>query len=364
MLDEMGIVQADQDSWTSSDEDEEDEDHTLHWRCMMVLGRWLRLCNKMRYGKQQKARQASWISLTDALLLHNAVEALVPLVEAQAQVWLATVDSGHKVRVRRPLDVVILDEAGSMPEWKMPLLTRFKPRLLLLVGDHKQLPPFTSCEGGFRPVSVLERMADVLSSTAMPVKMLTTQYRMHPNICRFVSAHFYNKRLETDQSRARAAREQPGAPIVWRTHGGGESRAEHSTSTENREEARIICGEILPALFADPHYAGKKIVIITMYKAQLRLLEQMLTEHQHTGKAAVMTVDSAQGSEADIVILSLVRSNARENIGHVRDRQRINVALSRAKDRLLIVGNAQCFRSDRVWRDLWRAASHVHTESS
>ena len=129
MLNEMGIVQAGQDSWTSSDEDEEDQ--TLHWRCMMVLGRWLRLCSMMRYGKQQKARQASWIALTDALLQHNAVEALVPLVEAQAQVWLATVDSGHKVRVRRPLDVVILDEAGSMPEWKMPLLTRFQPRLLL-----------------------------------------------------------------------------------------------------------------------------------------------------------------------------------------------------------------------------------------
>ena len=210
-------------------------------------------------------------------------------------------------------------------------------------------------------MSVLERMADVLSSTAMPVKMLTTQYRMHPNICRFVSAHFYNKRLETDESRALAcapaARERPEPPIVWRTHGGRESRAEHSTSTENREEARIICGEILPALFADPHYAGKKIVIITMYKAQLRLLEQMFTEHQHTGKAAVMTVDSAQGSEADIVILSLVRSNAQRHIGFARDRQRINVALSRAKDCLLIVGNAQCFESDRVWRDLWRAAS-------
>jgi hypothetical protein len=356
MLDEMGIVQ-DQDSWTSSDEDEEDT--AMHWRCMMVLGRWLRLCSKMRYGRQQKARQASWIALTDAVLQHNAVEALVPLVEAQADVSLATVDSACKVRVSRPLDVVILDEAGSMPEWKMPLLTRFQPRLLLLVGDHKQLPPFTSCQGGFRPVSVLERMVDALSSTATPVKMLTTQFRMHPDICQFVSAHFYNKRLETDESRALAcalaARERPEPPIVWRTHGGGESRAEHSTSTENREEARIICGEILPALFADPHYAGKKIVIITMYKAQLRLLEQMFAEHQHTGKAAVMTVDSAQGSEADIVILSLVRSNAQGDIGHTRDRHRINVALSRAKDRLLIVGNAQCFESDRVWRDLWQA---------
>ena len=116
----------------------------------------------------------------------------------------------------------------------------------------------------------------------------------------------------------------------------------------------------MPALFEDPHNAGKRIVIITMYKAQLPLLEQMLSEHQHTGKAAVMTVDSAQGSEADIVILSLVRSNARGHIGFARDRQRINVAVSRAKDRLLIVGNAQCFRSNAVWRDLlWRAAKIV-----
>jgi hypothetical protein len=379
-LRDMGIVQDYVlHSWTSSDEDEEDNEEvyedeedktkkTMHWRCMIVLGRWVQLCSKMRYGRQQKARQASWIALTDAVLQHNAVEALVPLVEAQADVSLATVDSACKVRVSRPLDVVILDEAGSMPEWKMPLLTRFQPRLLLLVGDHKQLPPFTSCQGGFRPVSVLERMVDALSSTATPVKMLTTQFRMHPDICQFVSAHFYNKRLETDESRALAcalaARERPEPPIVWRTHGGGESRAEHSTSTENREEARIICGEILPALFADPHYAGKKIVIITMYKAQLRLLEQMFAEHQHTGKAAVMTVDSAQGSEADIVILSLVRSNAQGNIGHARDRQRINVALSRAKDRLLIVGNAQCFESDRVWRDLWRAASQEGVTSA
>ena len=357
-LRDMGLVQDYVlHSWTSSDE----EDNAMHWRCMIVLGRWVRLCSKMRYGRQQKARQASWIALTDAVLQHNAVEAveaLVPLVEAQADVWLASVDSAFKVRLLKA-DVVILDEAGSMPEWKMPLLTRFQPRLLLLVGDHKQLPPFTSCQGGFRPVSVLERMVDALSSTATPVKMLTTQFRMHPDICQFVSAHFYNERLETDESRALAARERPEPPIVWRTHGGDESRAEHSKSTQNREEARIICGEILPALFADPHYASKKIVIITMYKAQLQLLEQMFTEHQHTGKAAVMTVDSAQGSEADIVILSLVRSNAAGDIGHARDRQRVNVALSRAKDRLLIVGNDECFRSDRVWRDLLRAASVV-----
>jgi DNA polymerase alpha-associated DNA helicase A len=93
------------------------------------------------------------------------------------------------------------------------------------------------------------------------------------------------------------------------THNGGESTQEHS----------------------DVPKAGNKIVIITSYKAQKRLLELMLAEQTLTETPVFMTVDSAQGSEADIVILTVVRSNDTNNIGHVRDRQRINVALSRAK---------------------------------
>ncbi len=107
---------------------------------------------------------------------------------------------------------------------------------------------------------------------------------------------------------------------------------------------------------ADVHKAGNKIVIITLDKAQQRLLELMLAEQTLTETPVVMTVDSAQGSEADIVILSLVRSNDTNNIGHARDRQRINVALSRAKHRLIIVSNADFFQMDKVCRDLCRLA--------
>ena len=134
----------------------------------------------------------------------------------------------------------------------------------------------------------------------------------------------------------------------------------NSFSKENREEARIICQEIVPVLAAqhtaEVPKAGNKIVIITLYKAQQRLLKLMLAEQTLTETPIVMTVDSAQGCEADIVILSLVRSNYTNNIGHARDRQRINVALSRAKHRLIVVGNADCFQMDKVWRDLSRLA--------
>ena len=68
------------------------------------------------------------------------------------------------------------------------------------------------------------------------------------------------------------------------------------------------------------------------------------------------TGHGSQGSEADIVILSLVRSNTKMQLGHARDRRRINVALSRAKDRLIVVGNSDCFRTEGVWKGLWRCA--------
>jgi senataxin len=194
----------------------------------------------------------------------------------------------------------------------------------------------------------------------LPVTMLRTQYRMHPDICSVVSKHFYNDKLLTAEERDHACcsiGHQPGlssaSAIVWRSHTAEEEEDDITrTSKLNREEARIICQELIPA-FLDK---GKRIAVITFYKAQQRLLQEMLGE-----AATVMTVDSAQGSEADVVILSCVRSNKGNNIGHVDNRFRLNVALSRAKDQLVIEGNAACFRRERhtsspVWQDLWKSA--------
>jgi superfamily I DNA and/or RNA helicase len=179
-----------------------------------------------------------------------------------------------------------------------------------------------------------------------------------------VSRNFYAGRLLTGESRlftaaVAAATDADAAlrPIVWRTHRGSESPVENSFSTVNVEEARIICHETA-VLAADPRNTGKGIVIITFYKAQVRELEQRLREEgvaEWGATVTVMTVDSAQGSEADIVIISCVRSNEERRIGHAGNMRRINVALSRAKERLIIVGDARCFQRHGVWRDLWQS---------
>ena len=347
-LEMMGMMEPGQDSWQ----------HVL------VQAKWLRVLNKLRFGAKVKARASSWAALTDSVLHRDAVESMVRLVEKRATVFLSTVDSTHKVQKtlegqERHLDVVIVDEAGCVPEWKMPLLTRFNPSLLLMVGDHKQLPPYTTCKD-YQAVSVLQRLANALALT-QPIKMLQTQYRMHPDIADIVSHHFYGNLLQTDTRtcaarqhsvRARAAAGEIGGAIVWHSHSGQESTEEKSFSTVNLEEVRIISQDIIPALAAGNK--GQKVTVITFYKAQQRLLQEQLG-----AAATVMTVDSAQGSESDVVILSCVRSNTEKKIGHVRDARRINVALSRAKVKLIVVGNASCFQHHVVWRDLWHRAFQV-----
>lgn len=202
----------------------------------------------------------------------------------------------------RQISAVILDEGGWVPEFKMPLLTRFKPDLLLVVGDHLQLPPFTDCSD-FIPTSVLERMAKSLPASN-PIPILKTQYRMHPDICSLVSGHFYGGKLQTAVETARIRRLASTQPIQWYSHASGEERDETSKSLVNREECRIVCDRILPGLEGEIA-AGKSVAVITFYKAQFLLLKGMLEEKGLLGASvSVMTVDASQGSEADIVILT------------------------------------------------------------
>ena len=314
------------------------------------------------------------IRAADAIVIYS-----VPLVESAAEVLLSTVDNACSCRlVRNKVDVVILDEGGCVPEFKMPLLTRFDPDLLLVVGDHHQLPPYTECVD-FNPVSVLERMA-----ASQSLNMLAIQYRMHPAICNVVSRNFYGRGLRTAptvltqmSALTQVASPATARPICWITHESGEQ--ESGTSFMNLEECRILCdvvtgagGPGLPSLEQEG-LAGKKMLIVTFYKAQELLIKDKLEEikdkreekgllSEYLKKINVMTVDACQGSEADIVIVSTVRSNCNGNIGFIaKDRRRANVALSRAKGRLIIVGDRKCMtrRGTRVWCDLWRNAEQV-----
>ena len=259
----------------------------------------------------------------------------------RTNVFLATADSAYLVHrllrdkgINRAIEVIIIDEAGALPEWKMPILTLMAPEAMIMFGDQQQLPPFTRMRGNAAPTSALERIARALPDG---VQMLRIQYRMPREICELLSERLYDGQLETS-GRLKAHSNLPA--ICWIDHLYHEQK--DSTSLYNDEEIAVVCNLLETRKYLSPEELSKNaetVAVITFYRAQAHRLNEEL---QHRHKAAnVMTVDSAQGCEADYVIISCVRSNTGGAIGHVADTRRINVALSRAKKQVIVVGDSK-----------------------
>ena len=188
---------------------------------------------------------------------------------------------------------------------------------LLLVGDAKQLPPF-SRQRKEQVVSLIERVDDVVGSA-----LLTSQYRMPECICRIVSNLYYGGRLVTQK--------KDPAGTVRVVHVTGTAKPPHAGeySLVNEDEARE-CARL--AIGASS--VSRDVAILAFYKAQVRLIACRV---QHVPRIRVLSVDSAQGQEFECVVLSCVADSSRSSF--LRDERRMNVALSRAKHTLVVVCN-------------------------
>lgn len=280
-----------------------------------------------------------------------------------------------KIRIdARTYDWVIVDEAArcTPSELAVPIQVG---RRVLLVGDHRQLLPMTE-QGVLRALQ--EEMPEVPASELLRSdferaylsgygrahgRTLTEQYRMAPPICRLVSRIFYepdNVTLVTSSDRATDSlfeNLQVSAlsyPIVWVDTSSEPGHVEQpsewdKTTLWNRAEVEAVLrllecisdNAALVSGLADSS-TDAPIGVICMYSAQKVKIEQAFTSRPWDARFRKMvridTVDSYQGKENSIVIVSLVRCNDRREQGHVRIPNRCNVALSRAKERLFIVG--------------------------
>ncbi|XP_076803603.1 3'-5' exoribonuclease HELZ2-like [Clavelina lepadiformis] len=253
----------------------------------------------------------------------------------------------------------IIDECGmcSEPECLVPLVAAAKSGEHLqvtLIGDHKQLQPIVTCHEAKRgglDKSLFER----LSKHALK---LTRQYRMHPGICKFPSKKFYGDELITDQSVEQ--RRVVVDPIKF-YHVNGEEEEDGSKSKFNTKEAELVVTLVKKML---KKFQAKDIMILTPYLAQCskirKIINSTLGVNLHVG-----TVVTSQGSEADCILLSLVRSNQMlpleedpetawvfRNIGFVSDDHQINVAITRARLALRIVGNKDLLSKYSTWKHL------------
>ncbi|XP_065845025.1 3'-5' exoribonuclease HELZ2-like isoform X3 [Oscarella lobularis] len=292
----------------------------------------------------------------------------------------------------------IVDEAGQCSEPETLVAINGTTKRIVLIGDHKQLRPVVQNNdvAEVLSISMFERLfvSPRVKESSRAV-MLTTQYRMHKDICAFPSMHFYEKMLKTASEVER--REDPGQLYVWPEywkrlqrprqhqqpkcfiHIDGEEKvtpvAEKGKggdeSKSNAKEVEMIV-QVIKALQAiKQRLCQHSVRVITPYTAQRDAIVERLKAVRKPNcfsELKIGSVAETQGGEADFVILSTVRSMPksrilpfpskawlRENLGFVVDDNQINVAITRAKFGLIIVGNQHLLSVNAMWRELIRS---------
>ncbi|KAG0608710.1 hypothetical protein M758_8G126400 [Ceratodon purpureus] len=282
----------------------------------------------------------------------------------RAKLVFSTVTSAgrHIVQRSKTFDCVIVDEASQCVEAESVIVARMSGvKQMVLVGDQMQLPATVISQiavGCGYGRSLFER----LQSLGHPVHLLNVQYRMHPEISKFPNAQFYGGNVQD----GRNVTMEPY--LTEHDYSGPYKFINVRDGREQRDEGRskswtnLVEVEIVVLLIARIHEACSKakvkkldVGVISPYKSQVENLERRLSRFNVMGDftVEVKSVDGFQGREKDIIVFSTVRSNRDGNIGFLQDHRRLNVAITRAKYCMFIVGNAATLASrDAVWKAL------------
>ena len=279
-----------------------------------------------------------------------------------ADVICTTCSSSADSRLRSlTFSTVLIDEATQAvePECLTPVVRGCKQ--LILVGDHQQLGPVVMnrkvAEAGMNR-SLFERLV-VLGTQPM---RLEVQYRMHPCLSEFPSNMFYDGMLQygvTAQDRLRRHVAVPWPvplmPMMFYQNLGQEEISGSGTSYLNRTEASSV--EKLVTMLLKAGIAPEHIGVVTPYEGQRSFVINHMQLHGTMHKdlyrdVEVASVDAFQGREKDYIIVSCVRSNDRSGIGFLSDPRRLNVALTRARYGLIIVGNPKVLSRNPLWYHL------------
>jgi ATP-dependent RNA/DNA helicase IGHMBP2 len=268
----------------------------------------------------------------------------------------------------RQFDLVVIDEAAQAVEpacW-IPLLRAGR---LVLAGDHCQLPPTIVSTEAAREGLAVSLMERLMRQPGPGIShRLATQYRMHAAIMEFSSAEFYDAALVAHDSvgshlLADLPATIPGpltsSPLQLIDTAGASYDEEAETdgaSLLNRQEADLASRKVHELLAAG--VPASAIAVIAPYAAQVRLLRSLLPIEG----LEIDTVDGVQGREKEAVVISLVRSNPKGEIGFLADTRRMNVALTRARRKLIVIGDSATIAHhpfyDRLLSHFGRHGSH------
>jgi len=295
-------------------------------------------------GERKQLRDDARSLLADARKME--LQAAESILDSAAVICATTTGIDSQLLGPRRFDLVVIDEAcqSTEPGCWIPLLRGDR---LVLAGDHCQLPPTVVSQAaaaeGFG-TSLFERLVHHYGIGI--TRRLTVQYRMHQAIMDFSSRELYDGQLEAHAS-VREHRLCDLADVAtsrlteWPlefidTAGAGydEELEPDGESRLNRQEAELVARKVRELL--DAGIAARDIAVISPYGAQVRLLR----EQMEVSGLEIDSVDGFQGREKEAVVISLVRSNPKGEIGFLADIRRMNVAMTRARRKLLMVGDS------------------------
>eukprot|EP01028_Stygiella_incarcerata_P006999 TRINITY_DN28518_c0_g1_i3.p1 TRINITY_DN28518_c0_g1~~TRINITY_DN28518_c0_g1_i3.p1 ORF type:complete len:678 (+),score=175.00 TRINITY_DN28518_c0_g1_i3:1051-3084(+) len=255
-------------------------------------------------------------------------------------------------------DIVVMDEATQSlePMCLVPFI-RFKPSHAILVGDPCQLSPTLSIPSDV-PCHpwLLRSMFDRLITLNIPLIFVGTQYRCHPHISRLPNMLFYDGKMKDGisiEDRAPLVHEVP-ALLLIDSQGSREERMGYG-SYVNEAEASVVVH--LATLFAQCGVPEHEIGVIALYKGQAGQIHSRLRDT----KIQVSTVDAFQGGEKEVILLSFVRSSS---LGFCDEPNRMNVALTRAKRHLVIIGSKSVLAQSGKWRSVLQAIRNEECSES
>ena len=286
-------------------------------------------------------------------------------IVSQAIIVFSTVDSScQRAVMKKDFQVAIIDEAAQLVESRICMVLFNNLQCLVLAGDNKQLPP-TVISSLAKKMGYDRSLLDRLLQNNFPSSLLDTQYRMHPKISEFPNRRFYENKLINGINVESDSYTKPWhhfLPPFSVYDVEGEEVEDEKRSYWNATECRVMKEVVktLDNILISHNWDTNcplKVGVISPYNAQLKKIGAAIESIRRVCISVIYnTVDGFQGQECDVIIFLCVRSNKTKKIGFLDDERRLNVAITRAKYSLLLIGNCNTLSSSDVFKDLIEGA--------
>ena len=280
--------------------------------------------------------------------------------------------SAHRVMTGMKFATLFIDEAAQALEPACWIAIRRADRVIL-AGDHCQLPPTVKCQEAVRGGLAHTLMQTIVKRKPEAVSLLKVQYRMNEEIMRFSSDWFYGGNLQASPEVKYRGILDYDTPMVWVNTEGLDCNEEfvgESFGRINKAEARLTLEQLQTYITRiGKHRILEERIdfgVISPYKAQVQYLRQLIRRDASFKPfhhlIAVNTVDGFQGQERDVIVISLVRANDEGQIGFLSDLRRMNVAITRARMKLIILGDASTLTRHPFYQRLYEYIEGNHNK--